>query len=305
MLANGEVKEQIRKDYETGQYTFKQLSEKYNVSQGTIKSWSKRDKDEGNQWIKVATKQKTKSKKVATKTEVAKVERKEVAEEIKEVLENTELTDKQRIFCVIYAKRQNATKAYQKVYHCTYETAMVNGSRLLREAKIREQIDRLVESELNKEFLKKGLIQQYKDIAFSDIGDYLEFGKKRIPQWTKDDKGKDIPVIDPNTGEQKIKEYSYVDLKDSMCVDTSLIMEVSEGKDGIKFKLTDKMKAMDVLSKISNLLSDEEKTKLDLEYRRLQNAKLQVDIEKAKNEKLDDDIEYTVEGEIDEDQEKD
>jgi phage terminase small subunit len=82
-------------------------------------------------------------------------------------------------------------------------------------------------------------------------------------------------------------------------------MEVSEGKDGIKFKLTDKMKAMDVLSKLSNLLSDEEKTKLDLEYRRLQNAKLQVDIEKAKNENLDDDIEYTVEGDFDEDQEED
>lgn len=98
-----------------------------------------------------------------------------IADEVKEVLKNTELTDKQRLFCVIYAKRQNATKTYQKVYKCTYETAMVEGCKALRNPKIKEQINRLLEAELNKEFLKKGLMQKYKDIVFSDIGDYLEY----------------------------------------------------------------------------------------------------------------------------------
>ena len=90
-----------------------------------------------------------------------------------------------------------------------------------------------------------------------------------------------IPIIDPNTGEQIMKEYSYVDLKDSVGVDTSIISEVSEGKDGIKFKLADKMKAMEVLSKLSNLLSDEEKTKLDIEYKRIQNEKLKAEVAKV------------------------
>ena len=196
-------------------------------------------------------------------------------------MENEELNDKQRQFCVLYAKRQNAAKAYQMVYHCTYESAMVLGSNLLRKVKIRQQIDRLLEEELNKEYLKKGLIQQYKDIAFSDIGDYVEFGKKQIPQWKKGEDGEMIPIIDPNTGEQIMKEYSYVDLKDSVGVDTSIISEVSEGKDGIKFKLADKMKAMEVLSKLSNLLSDEEKTKLDIEYKRIQNEKLKAEVAKV------------------------
>lgn len=40
------------------------------------------------------------------------------------------------------------------------------------------------------------------DIAFSDIGDYVTFGKKRVPMWVKKD-GRDIPIIDPNTGKQK------------------------------------------------------------------------------------------------------
>ena len=44
------------------------------------------------------------------------------------------------------------------------------------------------------------------------------------------------------------------------------------------------MKAMDVLSKLSNLLSDEEKTKLDIEYKKLQQLKLQADIAKTKAE---------------------
>lgn len=266
-----------------GNIRLKDIAEQLGVSDIQIRKWKSTDKWE--QQLKGTLPKKVPKTKgnVTNKKGTKKSSKEPIADEVKEVLENTELTDKQRLFCVVYAKRQNATKAYQKVYKCTYETAAVEGCKSLKNPKIREQIDRLLESELNKEFLKKGLIQQYKDIAFSDIGDYVEFGKKYILQWTKDKDGKDIPVTDPNTGEQKIKEYSYVDLKDSIGLDTSLITEVSEGKDGIKFKLADKMKAMDVLAKLSNLLSDEEKTKLDLEYSKLRNLQMQSDIENSKN----------------------
>jgi len=275
--------ELAEEDYIKGM-KYRDIADKYEVSINTVKSWKTRYK-----WLKegapktdksVHTKQgkvRTQNKSSATKN---KEEKEPIADEVKEVLANTELTDEQRLFCVIYAKRQNATKAYLRVYHCTYETAMVNGSRLLRNAKIKKQINALLEEELNKEFLKKGLIQEYKDIAFSDIGDYLEFGMRQVPQWGKNSDGIDIPIIDPDTGQQKIKEYSYVDLKNSTGVDTSIISEVSEGKEGIKFKLADKMKAMEVLSKLSNLLSDEEKTKLDIEYKKLQNRKLSTEITK-------------------------
>lgn len=57
-------KEQVKEAYETGKYTFQQLADKFNVSLGTIKSWAKRDKDNGQPWQKVATKN---NKKVATK----------------------------------------------------------------------------------------------------------------------------------------------------------------------------------------------------------------------------------------------
>ncbi|PJI07053.1 MULTISPECIES: terminase small subunit [Clostridium] len=211
---------------------------------------------------------------------------------------NTELTDKQKLFCAIYAKKQNATKAYQRAYKCTYETAMAKGCRALKNPKIKHQINALLDAELSEEFLKKGLIQKYKDIAFSDIGDYLEFGKKFELQWTKNDKGEGIPVIDPSTGEQKVKEYSYVNLKDSANFDTSLITEVSEGKYGIKIKLPDKLKAMSMLVKLSNLLSNEEKVKFELEYKKLVNEKIKAEINSMKgndNDKSCEDIENFIE----------
>lgn len=278
--------ELAEEDYINGM-KYKEIAEKYNVSINTVKSWKTRYK-----WCKDKKSAHTKSKKVCTqnkKSAGAKKNNKDdtedpIADEVKEVMENEELNDSERLFCVIYAKRHNATKAYQQVHHCTYWTAAVEGCKLLKKPKIKAAINSLIESELNKEFLKPGLIQKYKDIAFSDIGDYLEFGIKQVPQWTKDKDGVDVPVVDPDTGEQKIKEYSYVKLKDSVGLDTSIISEVSEGKDGIKFKLADKMKAMDMLAKLSNLLSDEEKTQLDIEYKKLQGLKLKADIDKTKAE---------------------
>ena len=48
-----------------------------------------------------------------------------------ETLNNEELTEKQRLFCLYYVRWFNATKAYQKAYGCDYTTAMVNGCKLL------------------------------------------------------------------------------------------------------------------------------------------------------------------------------
>lgn len=40
------------------------------------------------------------------------------------------------------------------------------------------------------------------DIAFSDVGDYVRFGRKQMPQW-REENGEYVPVIDPNTGKQR------------------------------------------------------------------------------------------------------
>ena len=281
--------ELAEEDYINGM-KYKEIAEKYNVSINTVKSWKTRYK-----WCKDKKGMHTKSKKVCTQNKKSAGAKKNnecdikepIADEVKEVMENEELTDKQRLFCIFYSKCFNATKAYLKAYTCTYETANSEGYKLLVNPCIKKQIDELTKIRFNKEALKNGVLQKYIDIAFADLGDYLKFGKKTKGVWTKDKDGVDTPVIDPDTGQQKIKEYSYVDLKESISVDTSLITEVSEGKDGIKIKLADKMKALDFLNKHLNLLSDEDKVKLDIANKQLQNQKLQLQNDKLGNKGKD------------------
>lgn len=72
-------KQTIKQAYELGEGTFKKLSEEYEVSQGTIKSWAKQDRDNNDPWIK-PTKP---NSKLNTKNQSKKVENKvEVEEEV-------------------------------------------------------------------------------------------------------------------------------------------------------------------------------------------------------------------------------
>lgn len=246
-------------DYKNGM-KYKDIAEKYGVSINTVKSWKTRYK-----WSKKSVH--TKEEKVCTqinKKVNKKSKKKEpVVEEVKEVLENTELTDKQRLFCIYYIKRFNATKAYQKAYGCSYETALVNGPRLLGNARIQEEIQDLKEGKLNRIMLsEEDIFQKYMDIAFSDIGDYLSFKKVRKNKWTKNEQGEYIPAINPDTGQQDYFEYNVVELNNSKELDTSILQEVSEGKDGVKIKLQDKMKALQWLSDHIGIATEEQKLKI-------------------------------------------
>lgn len=249
------------------------IAAELNLKDSQIRKWKSQDK-----WDDKLKGALPKNNSNVTNQKVTKRNSKKevIADEVKEVLENTELNDKQRLFCVIYARRMNATKAYQQAYKCSYETAMVNGPRLLGNARIKEQVDSLTQLQFNKEALKRSVIQKYIDIAFADITDYVQFGQDYYI--VKDKEGN--PTLD-DEGNIVTKPYNYVRLGESNQVDGTLINEIAEGKDGVKIKLADKMKALDFLTKHCNLLSDEEKIKLDIENKRLQNAKLEAEVAKA------------------------
>ncbi|MFR1830510.1 MAG: terminase small subunit [Clostridium butyricum] len=269
--------ELAEEDYINGM-KYKEIAEKYNVSINTVKSWKTRYK-----WCKDKKGMHTKSKKVCTQNKKSAGAKKNnecdikepIADEVKEVMENEELTDKQRLFCVIYAKCLNATKAYQKIYKCTYETAMVNGCKLLSNTKIKEQLNKLIESDLNYEFLQKSIIQKYKDIAFADINDYIEYGTEYEPQFDENGNVK----LDEN-GEMVTKPKSYVLLNNSVKTDGTLISEISAGNTGVRIKLADRMKALEELKKMRSLLTEDEKKTLDIQCKKLQNEKIKKDIEK-------------------------
>lgn len=269
--------ELAEEDYINGM-KYKEIAEKYKVSINTVKSWKTRYK-----WCKDKKGMHTKSKKVCTQNKKSAGAKKNnecdikepIAGEVKKVMENEELTDKQRLFCVIYAKCLNATKAYQKIYKCTYETAMVNGCKLLSNTKIKEQLNKLIESDLNYEFLQKSIIQKYKDIAFADINDYIEYGTEYEPQYDENGNVK----LDEN-GEMVTKPKSYVLLNNSVKTDGTLISEISAGNTGVRIKLADRMKALEELKKMRSLLTEDEKKTLDIQCKKLQNEKIKKDIEK-------------------------
>lgn len=266
----------IQREYETSKLTLAQLAEKHSIPLGTVKSQKSRDTKNGNPWMRGDKKDATKIK-VATKKpkEVATV--KDARPDVEKVVEafaektetNAELSDVQRFFCLYFVKYLNATKAYQKAYETTYENADSNAYRLMGNEGIRAEIERLKKARAAGIMLNKNdVLQKYIDIAFADISDYVEYGTTK--EIMVDEEG--FPLIDPITKEERTYERSYVHFKNSAEVDNSVLSEVKLGKDGVSIKLNDKMKALDVLAKYTDLLDERTKTKMQIEKEIVQTA---------------------------------
>lgn len=221
------------------------IAAQLDVPAGTVRRWKSTYKWDGKQESERSDKKGERSEKNKNGNKKA------IAKEVEEVIQNTDLNDKQQLFCIYYIRSFNATKAYQKAYGCDYTTAMVNGSQLHRNPKVKEEILRLKQERLNREFLSEDdIFQKYMDIAFADITDFTQFGNK------------DIEVLNESTGDREKITISYVNVKDSNEVDGTLISEISKGKDGVKVKLADRMKALQWLSDHMDLATEEQKAKV-------------------------------------------
>ena len=166
--------EKAEQDYMDG-LKYKDIAEKYGTTINTVKSWKKRygwSREEGAH----------KSKKVCTQK--GKGAPKAVApidDGTKETLQNNELTPEQQVFCIYYSRTFNATQSYLNAFGCSYETAMVNGCLLLRNTKVRAEIERL--KEIKRQQIVAGtddIVELQMRIAFADIGNYMSFGQKAI-----------------------------------------------------------------------------------------------------------------------------
>ena len=218
---------------------YKDIAEKYGTTINTVKSWKKRYEWSRGESVHKTEKVCTQKRKGAPKT-VAPID-----DGTKETLQNDDLTPEQQMFCIYYSKTFNAAQSYQKAYGCQYTTAVAHGYELLSNVVVRAEIERL------KEIKRQQIIAAADDIveiqmriAFADIGDYLSFGREKI-----DVMGAFGPVKDPETGGKLKKEVNSIKLNESCNVDTQIIQEVKQGKDGVSLKLADKQKAYDWLSK--------------------------------------------------------
>lgn len=259
-----------------------EIANQLSLSPGTVRGWKSKD-----QWEQKLNGTFQKNMERSQKQNIAK--REAVAKDVEQVLKNTKLTDKQRLFCLYYVRCFNATKAYQKAYGCSYETAMTNGCSLLRNTKIRDEIYCLKQNRLNREMLDEhDIFQRYMDIAFADITDYVEFGQETVPVMSAFGP---VKVRNEENGKEEVlmKEVNAVRFRESSEVDGTLIAEVKQGKDGASVKLMDRMKALNWLAEHMDLASEEQRT-------RIAHMKAQTDKLTGNNQEIEDMDE--IEGEI-------
>lgn len=265
-MTDQELWDEVRKAWESSNKTYKELGEEYGLNPNTIKSRKSREKwRRPNATNATATQDATRAK--------PKTNRKPIAPDLEEEYQatigemNPELTERQKHFCLYYVKYWNATKAYLKAYpNVTRMTAETAGSRLLRNDRVRAEIDRIKAEKFGRVGLDANVIlQKWIDIAFSDVTDFMEFGTE------------EEEITDEETGEVKTVVKNYVRFLDSREVDGTLITEVKRGRDGIGVRLQDKIKALEVLTKYMDLLGDNTK-------RQLEQEKLKVELAQAQRE---------------------
>jgi len=181
------------------------------------------------------------------KSNVTNPSKKVTKQLIKSVEENEELTNQQKEFCLHYVQIFNASQAAIRAGYSPNSPRGI-GYNLLQNPHVCKEIARL------KAIKNKGILASYEDlidlymrIAFADMGDVVNFGQRDVqvmgpfgPISVKDDDGKVTPIM---------KTVNYVDLNDKSVVDTSVIAEISQGKDGVKVKLSDRKDAFHRLEK--------------------------------------------------------
>lgn len=235
---------------------------------GTVRRWKSTYKwdnvqnERSGEKVERSTKKNERSVKRSKKCKESTEEK--VKKEVEKALKNTELNDKQRMFCLHYVRTFNATQSYIKAYGGSYNNAMVSGCKLLRNPKIKAELDELKRMKMEcLMFSEEDLVEYHMRIAFSDMGDYVSFGQKEIKKTTKNG----VPLVDDDGNEITVK-VNEVNLKESDQVDTQLIKEVTEGRNGISIKLVDKSKSFDWLDKYF-LVHPMDKHKIDYDNRKL------------------------------------
>lgn len=250
-VVNNELKtyEQAETDYMNG-FKYKEIAEKYGVTINTVRSWKTRYK-----WNRKG------QKSVHTKKEKVCIQNTTSFDEVEQVVENDNLTDEQRLFCIYYVRCFNATKAYMKAYGVKYNVAAVSGCRLLQKEKIRKCITELKQNRLNREMLsEEDIFQKYMDIAFADITDYVSFGREETaimgpfgPIKVKDEEGNDIELK---------QNINVVRFKNSDEVDGTLISDINLKNSSVK--LLDRMKALDWLANHMDMATTEQRARIEL-----------------------------------------
>lgn len=237
----------VKHEYETTTATLAALAEKYQVKATTLRSRKNRE-----HWQRA-------TKKVAT----------QISNELEA---NSELNEKQKLFCLFYLQRFNATWAYQQAYKVSHEVALRAGPRLLGNVGVKRQLTELKNQQRADLYVTADdIAHEYAKQAFASLGDVLDY--KVHEELVVDTDGNVFLDTDDNPVKKHVAD---IYLKPSDQIDWSLIQDIHRGKDGLVVKLYDKQKALDSLFK---LIGDDDDNANEQKIRKL---KADADIAEAK-----------------------
>jgi phage terminase small subunit len=188
------------------------------------------------------------------------------------------LTIREETFVLEYLIDFNSARAAIAAGYSQHTAASI-GWELLRKPHIQQRLRQEAEADAIRLGINRDrILLEYARIAFGNVGDYVSFGQRQIPI-----EGTSAPSSeDGNDGAAPLTQtINYVDLNSSNQVDTSLISEISQGRDGVKVKLHDKMKALDKLERYLDVMPDTWKRKVEEERLGLERERLEIDRKKA------------------------
>ena len=145
---------------------------------------------------------------------------------------NDKLTPKQKLFADEYLIDLNATRAYKVAYKSIKkdETAYVNSSRLLRNAKVSKYIkERMDERSKRTEITQDNVLKELATIAFAKVTDFVTI------------------------------ENGVVIVKDTKDIPNNLlpaIASIKEGKNGIEISFYSKDKSLELLGRHLGMFND-------------------------------------------------
>ena len=164
-------------------------------------------------------------------------ERPEEIDHLQKILDEADIPDRAKLFVMFYLQSYNVKwSALQSGY--SKHSAHVRGAAVMNSPKVIDTLNKIKKlMHENIHIRAYDIIDEYIKIAFADITEFVEF---------KDNK---------------------VTLRPSDEIDGRLVTEVKQGREGISIKLADKMKALERLEKLFEIIPDK---RLELDHKKFE-----------------------------------
>ena len=162
-----------------------------------------------------------------------------------------QLTEKEKLFCLVYINNFNAASAVIKAGYNPKDRQRASeiGYQLLQKTPVCNEITRLKKEKaktLNFD-PRNDIVERFMRIAFADMTDFIEWGRVEVPVMNMFG-----PVMteDPETGEEipVTKEVNEIRFKESNNIDGALVCQIKQGKEGASIKLEDRQRALEWLA---------------------------------------------------------